>query len=211
MTPDELTLYEYVLETIGDHPDTWPGGWNQEIELALIDAVFSVRARYGSRSKRTGVYGAVTRWREHRDGPADDLPVLATTSESKLRAITNAGKLAKRTKAQVVIDAAQALVEAGVVHAADFKDRQAEARAAYRAVKGCGPVTWAYFRMLLGEEDVKPDTWVTRFVQDKLPQVDNPAEVSRLVHAVASELRVDAHMLDHAIWRYRRLRISQAS
>jgi len=108
---DEEALYTYVLETIGDTPNSWPGGWPGEIEAALIDAIFSIRARYGSRSARTGVYGAVVRWQDHRGGRADDLASLAATSEPELRAITNAGKLAGRTKAQVVLDAAKALVE----------------------------------------------------------------------------------------------------
>jgi len=119
-------------------------------------------------------------------------------------AITNGGKLAGRTKARVVIDAAEALADAGVVHADDLLNRQDEARNAYLAVRGCGPVTWAYFRMLLGHDDVKADTWVKRFVQDKLPAVTGHSEVSHLVHTVAARLGVDARELDHAIWRYRR-------
>jgi hypothetical protein len=208
---DEEVLYKHVLETIGDTPENWPGGWPSEIEAALIDAIFSIRARYGNRSKRTGVYGAVARWREHRKPPADDLRILAATPEPQLRDITNSGRLAGRTKAQVVLDAAKALVEVGVVHSVHLKNREDEARKAYLSVKGCGPVTWAYFRMLLGHDDVKADTWVTRFVQDKLPGVTTHTEVSRLVHRVASRLEVDARQLDHAIWRYRRRRPSRST
>jgi hypothetical protein len=58
--------------------------------------------------------------------------------------------------------------------------------------------------MLLGYDDVKADTWVKRFVGDKLPSVTTHAEASRLVHAVAARLEVDARQLDHSIWRYRR-------
>src|SRR5262249_13696844 len=141
---------------------------------------------------------------DHRKEAADDLAVLAETPEAELRSITNAGRLAGRTKAQVVIDAAQALTSAGVVHAADFPRHEADARAAYLSIKGCGPVTWAYFRMLLGHDDVKPDTWVQRFVQDKIPTATSPAQTSRLVQAVAAQMSVDATALDHAIWRYRR-------
>ena len=48
------------------------------------------------------------RWLQSRDESADDLRVLAQTNEQTLRGITNAGKIAGRTKAQVVIDAAGA-------------------------------------------------------------------------------------------------------
>jgi len=54
MTPNEETLHQYVVETIGDRPGSWPGGWPGEIEAALIDAVFSVRAHYGHRAKKNG-------------------------------------------------------------------------------------------------------------------------------------------------------------
>lgn len=91
-------LHKYVLETVGENPADWPGGWPDEIEAALIDAVFSVRARYGSRERKTGVFGAVTRWREHRGEPADDLRVLAAVAPDTLRSITNNGKVARRYK-----------------------------------------------------------------------------------------------------------------
>src|SRR3954454_24846123 len=81
MTAEDL-LYGQVVKNIGATPDAWPGGWPGEVEAALIDAVFSVRARYGNRTSGTGVYGAVTRWRAHRTVPADDLAALAATPES---------------------------------------------------------------------------------------------------------------------------------
>lgn len=206
---DEEALYQHVVKTIGRSPNAWPGGWPEQVEAALIDAIFSIRARYGNRAARTGVYGAVVRWQDHRNGHADDLAVLAATPEPELRAITNAGKLAGRTKARVVLDAAGALMEVGVEHAADLVDRQHEARSAYLSVKGCGPVTWSYFRMLLGHDDVKADTWVNRFVRELLPHLTRHSEISSLVIAVADRLEVDARQLDHAIWRYRRQQARQ--
>lgn len=204
MSSDLDVLHEYVLETIGSSPAEWPGGWPNEVEAALIDAVFSVRARYGSRQKATGVYGAVTRWRNFRTEKADDLRVLAAVDEAHLRNLTNSGKLSGRYKATVVMDVALALSSIGILHARDVAARLPEAKRAYLSVKGCGPVTWSYFRMLLGIDDVKPDTWLMRFVQDRLPHVRNTAEASQLVTTVASRLKVSSTALDHAIWRYRR-------
>ena len=79
-----------------------------------------------------------------------------------------------------------------------------DARTAYLSVKGCGPVTWSYFRMLLGFEDVKPDTWVMRFVRDAVPGVASTQAASELVHEVAALMGVSPTDLDHAIWRYQR-------
>lgn len=197
-------LHRHVVQTIGTSPAAWPGGWPDEIEAALLDAVFSVRARYGSRTNRTGVFGAVTRWRDQQSGRVDDLRRLASADEAELRRVTNNGRLSRRSKAAVVIDVARALVEAGVVHADDLPARMADAKAAYLSVKGCGPVTWSYFRMLLGFEDVKPDTWVMRFVQDAVPGVTETEDASRLVHEVAVRMEVSPTDLDHAIWRYQR-------
>ena len=89
-------LHGYVLETVGQDPTAWPGGWPDEIEAALIDAIFSVRARYGNRARKTGVFGAVSRWREHRGASANDLRVLAGTAPDTLRSVTNNGKVARR-------------------------------------------------------------------------------------------------------------------
>ena len=58
--------------------------------------------------------------------------------------------------------------------------------------------------MLLGVEDVKPDTWVMRFVRDRLPHVQNTDAASELVKAVAERMNVRATDLDHAIWRHQR-------
>lgn len=205
MSGVEDQLHAYVLATIGDQIPTWPGGWPDEIDAALIDAVFSVRAHYGSREagRESGVYGAVQRWRRQREA-ANDLRVLTRTTIEDLRAITNNGKIRGRYKAEVVTDAAAALVNANIVTAADLQTREPAARAAYLAVPGCGPVTWRYLRMLVGSDDVKPDTWVMRFVRDKLPEINDPDDAAALITAVAEKLGVDARNLDHAIWRYRR-------
>ena len=174
------TFLSFVNETIGKEPVDWPGGYPNEVEAALIDAIFSVRAHYGNRQQKTGVYGAVWRWREHRGWAADDLNVLAECDPEVLAGITNRGRISRRSKAEVVIDAANSLRGVGVATAADLRTKEDAARGAYLSVKGCGRVTWAYLRMLVGMQDVKADTWVMRFVQDRLPSVTDPSEAAEL-------------------------------
>ncbi len=153
----------------GCAPDLGAPRSGDEVEAALIDAVFSVRARYVNRDRKTGVVGAVSRWRVRRGEPANDLRVLDATSPEALCAITNNGKVSRRYKAEVVTDAAAALHKASRLKAQDFRDNQEAAEAAYLSVKGRGPVTWACLGMLSEVDGIKPDIWLKRFVQDRIP------------------------------------------
>jgi hypothetical protein len=159
-----------------------------------------------NRERRTGVYGAVPRWRDHRGVPANDLRALVDIPPEELRAaIANDGKIAGRYKTEVVHDPAVALVNCNIRTANDFREHQDDARRAYLSVNGCGPVTWAYLRMLSNADDVKADTWINRFVHDRIPDAST-AQAAALVTAVALQMDVDARRLDHAIWAYRRAR-----
>ncbi|PWD51234.1 hypothetical protein C8046_11795 [Serinibacter arcticus] len=204
--PRVATLVEHIRSTIGTTPKEWPGGWTGEIESALIDAVFSIRARYGNRSegRETGVFGAVTRWRKHREGAANDLTVLAATSVGDLAELTNNAKASGRLKAEIVIEAAKALVDAGIVTAEDFEANIDAAGKAYRSVRGCGPVTWRYLRMLLGHPGVKPDVWILRFLDDAGVTPKDKNDAVDLLTAASEELDLDVKRVDHAIWSYQR-------
>ncbi len=61
----------------------WNQGWPRESEAALLDAIFSSRAAYGT--PKTGVRAVVDRWRTHRSVAADDrldsLPALAAFTD----------------------------------------------------------------------------------------------------------------------------------
>jgi len=69
MTQLEGDQVDQLLEAVAARlPATWPqwgGGWPYEIEAALIDAVLSIRNRYG-KSPTSGVRGSVTRYRNKR-------------------------------------------------------------------------------------------------------------------------------------------------
>jgi hypothetical protein len=65
----------------------WPGGWPGQAELALIDAVLSIRTRYG-RSAASGVRRSVELYREHRaQERTDDLAALAGFDPKQLAAL----------------------------------------------------------------------------------------------------------------------------
>lgn len=193
----------YVAATIGSQLPEWPGGYPNEVEAALIDAVFSIRANYGGPT--TGVRGVVARWRKARGSAVDDLSQLARTDGERLAAIVgNRAKASGRLKAEIVVDAAARLVATGLVHAEDLTGSD-DQRSAYLSVHGCGQVTWAYFGMLLGHSNAKADTWVIRYVEKALQGRKVSSEEARqLVVAAAKSMSVPASQLDHAIWRYAR-------
>lgn len=79
-------------------------------------------------------------------------------------------------------------------------------RRSYTSVKGLGEITWSYFCMLLGHQDVKADTWIQRFVHESLGRPTDGKEAQSLVREAATLLHVDARDLGHAIWPYMRSR-----
>ncbi|WAH97522.1 hypothetical protein [Arthrobacter sp. MMS18-M83] len=186
----------------------WPGGYPDQVEAALIDAVLSIRARYGKAD--TGVRAAVSRYKDAvGDQAPNSLPRLADFDAVKLaKVLHNHQMTGNETKAAAIVQAARALSGIGVETAADTDPQDPGHRAAYVNVPGLGPVTWYYFTMLIGAHDIKPDTWVKRFVKLALeaPELDADEYVRRLVNAAAAELDVDPRVLDHAIWLYMRSR-----
>jgi len=192
-------LLDKIDRDVNPEALTWPGGWPGQIEAALLDAVYSVRARYGGPD--TGVRRVVKRWIMHRDGSADDLTVLAHQEPADLaRIVSNSAKASRRLKAAIVVDAAEALAGAGLHHADDFTGSDSQRRA-YLSVTGCGPVTWAYLGMLLGKPGVKTDTWIVRFVSAAVEGQVTPKQAEHLVIGAANKLGVTATQLDHAIWQ----------
>lgn len=189
-------------------PKPWkkyPGGYKNQIEAALIDAVFSIRSKYGSET--TGVRAVVGRYREAIGSPEpNELVRLASMDPDELTwVLQNAQTVSGRPKAEAVQEAARNLVHAGVQRTADL-DPSAH-RAAYTRVHGLGKVTWEYFCMLLGHQGVKADAWVTRWVAQAfgVESVD-PARANALVHEAAKRLDVGPTELDHAIWAHARRR-----
>jgi hypothetical protein len=183
----------------------WPGGWKNDIEAALLDSVFSVRARYGG--ENTGVRAVIRNWRQFRGDGRDDLTALAAFvgKEQQLLAILrNRQKLGSGlTKGAAAAEAARALVNAKVRSSRDLHGTEEERRA-WCSVRGLGDVTWSYVQMLLGVQGVKADVMVVRFVAAALDRPVSSREARELVLAAAERIKVDAIDLDHAIWSWQR-------
>ncbi|KAD3515007.1 hypothetical protein GD627_11900 [Arthrobacter yangruifuii] len=203
---DISTLVEFIqAELPRDLWKPWPGGWPEQIEAALIDAVLSIAAQYGT--PENGVRGAVSRYRKAvgTDRP-DDLARLAAYDPDELQTVLNDQKVSGRTKASAIIEAAGNLLALGVKTAADLDAHDPAQKRAYTCVHGLGPVTWEYFGMLLGKPGVKADRWILRFVRRGLGRELASAEARSLLHEVADRLDAMPTELDHAIWAYERER-----
>lgn len=177
-------------------------GWPGQIELALIDSVMSIRAKYGTET--TGVLGRVLAYRRTIGGrSADSLPTLAQVDPHELAALLGAQRSSGRLKAEICLDVAERLVNAGVLRAADINPDSEAQRRAWTGTFGLGWVTWEYFTMLLGHPGVKADTMIRSFVSDSLGVADaSPTRAHAAVTGAANLLGVEARDLDHAIWRH---------
>lgn len=184
----------------------WPGGYSGQIETALIDAVLSIQANYGS--AHNGVRGAVARYKDAvNDTKPNDLKRLASYDASELQELLNDQQISGRRKASAIIEAAANLVRNGVRNDDDFDSHDTAQKKAYTSVHGLGPVTWEYFGMLLNKPGVKADTWIIRFVERALGREGvSSRKVYDLVMAAADQLGVSPTELDHALWDHERRR-----
>lgn len=202
---DTSRLVAHIVAELGDDWHSWPewpGGWPDEIEAALIDAVYSVRASYGGR--QTGVRAVVQRWRTYRaPHPLNDLAALAATDhDTAADVLANAQVLPGGSpKSAAIVEAARNLVDAGVRHASDLT---AEHRSAYTRVRGLGEQTWNYLLILLSRPGIKADIWITRFVSTAVGRTVGASEAHTLMLQAAQRLGCSPTRLDHTVWLHMR-------
>ncbi|MBO0907781.1 hypothetical protein [Arthrobacter sunyaminii] len=201
---DVRQLVDFITaELPRDSWTPWPGGWPDQIEAALIDAVLSISAKYGSETN--GVRGAVARYRAEVDSDRpNDLARLSNQDPEQLQTVLNDQKVSGRTKASAIVEAAKNLLAVGVKSAADLDPHNAEQKKAYTAVHGLGWVTWEYFGMLLGKPGIKADRWIVRFAGRALGRDVTATEAKALLFEAAAELEATPTELDHAIWAHER-------
>ena len=179
-------------------------GWPGQTELALVDSVMSIRARYGTDT--SGVLGRVLRYRSSTERrPLNDLSEFARLDPQELRALLGSQRSGGRLKSEICLEVAQRLVDAGVSKSADLRPINPAQKRAWTGTVGLGWITWEYFTMLLGHPGVKADTMINRFVSDAFG-LDTVTVDAKRAHAAvtgaAKILGVEVRDLDHAIWRH---------
>jgi len=133
---------------------------------------------------------------------------FAELVDNRNRAHTRPGAL---LKAEVVYRAAVALHKMRIRTMSDLH-AQYEADEHLTALKKTwlklpsqsSGVTFNYFLILAGYPSVKPDRMIIRFVQKhaSLTRELTPMETADLIKQVSKSYPVEAHRLDHVIWRY---------
>lgn len=220
---DQVQLVKEAVENIPQpYFDHYPGGWPDQISLALVDAVFSIGARYET-TEGKGVLPRLQRlsksWDEASQDPRNSLMALTEYNEALIREFMGSGKVApgksfEKYKSIAAIEAAQEIQKLGINSSEDLisywygsKKQQSDLRKAYTSVYGLGKVTFEYFLMLLGLPGVKADRMITRFVATAIGASSITAErahslimdsyqESSIKHAVS------LISFEHGIWLY---------
>jgi len=202
-------LLSAVDQIPNEYFSMYGGGWIDEISTALLDAVFSIRARYRAADPSKGVIGRMRAFRDVEPGARDDLTVLSGLGSVRIGEIMGSGTTGRRPKSEVVVDAADRFIAAGIVHARGLLDADRYAmKRTYTSVRGLGWVTFEYFTMLLGIPGVKADTMITRFVNNALAAAElepvGPHAARDLVIAAYDSLGKGETLssFEHAIWRF---------
>lgn len=190
----------------------WNQGWPRESEAALLDAIFSSRAAYGT--PKTGVRAVVDRWRTHRSVAAgehlDSLSALAAFTDRGDELATILGNRQRVpgnyfTKAEGAARAAKALADAGCRCGADVEDTEG-LRSAVVSVPGLGPRTFETLVFLSGKLTATSMDLLARFATEASSSEEllSSTDAAELLVAVAEHLDVDVPTLTHAAWRYQR-------
>jgi len=220
--PDDVTrVLGHVHATIGEREEwaRWPGGWPDDIESALVDAVFSARAVYRSERGR-GTYASVVAWQQTRNRRVYSLGALLAEIDAagvsgwadsfgnhQIAPRRPATAPLGRSKAAAVREAAWMLRQEAINIAGHITaGNTATAKRVLQSVPGIGYATASYFLMLLGAPGIKPDRMIHRFLQDAIGRPSTNARAEQLLQATAETLGAEAHELDHAIWSYQSTR-----
>lgn len=189
----------------------WSGGWPGEIEVALIDAVLSIRATYGGST--TGVRAAIERYRqwraaEHSDnGALDDLALLATlTPDQLVLVLRNRQRTMGGTKAEAIVEAAKALVAVGVESSFDLDVASDPQHAAYCTILGLGEISWQYLGLAVGKPGSEIVDASLTFIVDALARPVTLARAERIIARAAAVCRVTPLTIHRACWNATRVR-----
>jgi hypothetical protein len=215
--PAEVAKLVHASQTLLPPPARWPqvNTYPESLAEAIIDSIWSERVRY------TNVVEVVGRYRDFRasqggDADKDGAPELAASFDIGLDAwierIGNRQRVFSRDdapyKAEVVRQAAEAALAAGVATVADLArglaqetDQCEELRRRWLALPSQGSgMSWGRLALAAGIETVPPKPWLSDFVSHAIGQAVTSQDALALVHAAAPLMGVTPFRLRNAIW-----------
>ena len=210
----ELIIEE--MKKLGD-PSYWklPDGYHQSVALSILDSIWSMGVNYDKH-----VVPVIDRYRNFRcnegadpekDSAADLVSVfdrvggadgfVKDLAKNRQRTSTLSGIL----KGEAVLIAARAIKNLGLVRPADVVLSQDAVEKVWLKIKGqSSGISFGYFMMLLGQEGVKPDRMIIRFLNKALSRKVSPDEARTILAEAAIRLNLSQIQLDHAIWNFQR-------
>lgn len=198
--------------------------------LCLIDAVYSINAKYQSvrRNSGEGVIGSYCRAGELeafdssktgedtllslRTRLADRGPELFAKDVLKNKSRGNVGGRVTSLKSEILAQLADWLTRQGVDGLESLQkwslqsdpDRTAFALKA-EGIWGIGSTTLKYLMMLAGDvNQIKPDRHIKAFVSDMVQHPVGSDEATRALKDEAARLGVSPMEVDHSVWVYQR-------
>lgn len=200
----------------------------ESVPLCIIDAVFSINARYAS------VQNVIRRYRSWLPSPepprSSSWPPPKSTQQTISDFLTRCRPLGAETladhvfqnrartsprsgilKADATLRSAEVLHHYRVEHLQDVlsASEDPDVERAIRRIPGhASGVGWSYFLMLCGAtSQVKPDRMVMRFLEITLGRTVDPSEALGLITSACAQLKghyphLTPRFLDNRIWYY---------
>lgn len=231
-SPDVISVVNALRPLLAEGPIVLPDEYRyKHVSLALIDAIYSINARY------TSVRGTVLRYANHAHiAPYRSLastwppreqqqPLTAFlafldalgANDAAQKVFQNRQRTSTRhgiLKAEALQEAARLLVTYGVSYFQDIPTvmDSREFIQEFRALRGQGSgISLTYFWMLSGSESLaKPDRHIVRYLSRILMRPLTTSEeaiaiVQHAVHVLKSEFpELTTRALDYAIWQNER-------
>ena len=224
---DKLVAYIRSTLTELNAPPTAPADEYASVPLCVIDAVFSIGARYESTERTVTEFCARYHWKRDGRGRENEHTIseflnILRQFENRWEEIAehvfrNRQRTSSRSgilKAEATYRFAKILHQFGVETFSDVLQSglRNDLRQGIKAIPGqSSGLSYAYFFMLAGNQDgVKADRMVTRFVADALGVRDvTPALAEELVRNASRMLRAEfpelvPSNLDNKIWKFQR-------
>lgn len=216
----EQSLRRLIDEAGGADQLIVPRGY-PHLGLALLDAVFSLRANYDSTTvpilRRYCEHSGVIAWDQRFDqtdpehGASALLDVLEPLTTEQRCSVLNrqVAPGTTRRKSDVVVEIAKVFTELDIDTHVQLQSAVTdgdEPERVVRAITGVGPATWRYILNLSGVERSKPDSMMLRWLRDADADPSGQEHAARLVEAAVERLQQDGldvtvRAIDHLVWR----------